>query len=308
MLYILNKSLMYFFYLILFSHISFGNEIYPTTLSLPEISEDSNLNLIHDSETEKLSYSELLQLNIMTIKAINLENANETKDELMNNSKSNLSSKVSAITEAQAYSILKLANKNQVVGLDSVKKYDPSELIGFCFGRALYIQLELLRHGVKKDSIRKAFVLGAMSGQGSHWRFHVSTIVKNQAGGWLAIDPVFKRVIKLEDWYVVMKKGNYGEDIRLYITEQKRLSPNIGKPYIGTNDNLEINNESIIKKWLRIFNEPVGIDRNGIFSKDYHNYFKDMFAYLKENPIDVTDKFNYKPEKCRIFPFFNSFF
>ncbi|MFN9069231.1 MAG: hypothetical protein ACK5V3_18555, partial [Bdellovibrionales bacterium] len=89
--------------------------------------------------------------------------------------------KVREIEKLHNYSI-----NHPIVGMSALAKYDPTNEIGFCFGRALFVHLELLRRGVSKDSIKKVFVVGdiveQLNGQEIRWQFHVATAVRDTQG------------------------------------------------------------------------------------------------------------------------------
>ena len=128
-----------------------------------------------------------------------------------------------------AQEVIREAAKNPVVSTFQTSKYDPrNEGIGFCFGRAMFVHLELAHRGFDRDSIKKAFVVGPMkTPDGNRWGWHVTTIVqtKNTAGKetWLAIDPI-TGVKEVTIWYNEMR-NNYSTDkkLKLYITSPDRF-------------------------------------------------------------------------------------
>jgi len=127
---------------------------------------------------------------------------------------------------------LKAVEANPVVSLYSYNKYDPrNEGIGFCFGRAMFVHLELVQRGIDRRSVQKAFVVGHMqTPDGGQWGWHVTTIAqsKNAQGKeiWLAIDPIVGRVIEVGEWYKLMR-DSYSTDkkLKLYITHSTRFGP-----------------------------------------------------------------------------------
>ena len=131
-----------------------------------------------------------------------------------------------------AASVLNAAVVNPVVGLNQDTKYDPENKgIGFCFGRAMFVHLELVQRGLDTRSIKKAFVVGSMqTSDGGRWGWHVTTIAqsKDDKGNeiWLAIDPIVGRVIRVEEWYKLMR-DSYSTDkkLKLYITFPTRFGP-----------------------------------------------------------------------------------
>jgi hypothetical protein len=133
---------------------------------------------------------------------------------------------------ADAAEALRTVEANPVVSLYSYNKYDPrNEGIGFCFGRAMFIHLELLQRGLDRRAVQKAFVVGHMqTPDGGQWGWHVTTIAqsKNAQGKeiWLAIDPIVGRVIEVSEWYKLMR-DSYSTDkkLKLYITHGTRFGP-----------------------------------------------------------------------------------
>lgn len=131
---------------------------------------------------------------------------------------------------SDAQSVYYSAQNNPVVSLNEYNRYDPyNQGIGFCFGRAMFVHLELVYRGLDRDSIKKAFVMGPMSK--SAWGWHVTTIAqtKNQEGKeeWQAIDPILEEVMTLSDWYNYWRI-NASDDgrLKLYITENTRFGAN----------------------------------------------------------------------------------
>lgn len=113
------------------------------------------------------------------------------------------SGKSHLLTPAQASKALQAASVNPVVSLYQYNKYDPKEQgIGFCFGRAMFVDLYLAMNNLNRGSIKKAFVVGSMtSGGGAQWAWHVTTIVQseNRYGEevWLAIDPIVGKILEV---------------------------------------------------------------------------------------------------------------
>ena len=123
---------------------------------------------------------------------------------------------------------------NFVVSLYQYEKYDPkNQGIVFCFGRAMFVHLELAMRNLDRDSIKKAFVVGPMStGDGNSWGWHVTTIAQSEdAQGneiWLALDPV-TGLKTLDDWYEEMY--NYfstDKKLKIYVTEAGKFGPSPG--------------------------------------------------------------------------------
>lgn len=162
---------------------------------------------------------------------------------------------------------LRAVDVNPVVSLNQYSKYDPkNEGIGFCFGRAMFVHLELVQRGLDTRSVQKAFVVGSMqTPDGAKWGWHVTTIAqsKNAQGKeiWLAIDPIVGQVIELEQWYNQMR-NSYSVDkkLKLYITHPTRLGPR------GTYDEVQIRNTFYNKYFTDMMNWFDSESRAGRYS------------------------------------------
>lgn len=178
------------------------------------------------------------------------------------------------------------AHNHPVVSLWKYSKYDPENRgIGFCFGRAMFIHLDLYYRGFDRDSIRKAFVVGPMkTPDGGSWGWHVTTIAQSlDSKGrrvWLALDPIFDRNSKgkiptLQEWYQEMY-GKYSTDkkLKLYVTEAGKFGPS-----------------------------PSPYDAKSIKQPFYNNYFKDMMDWFEsqsqEGRYQSRKIEDYKTSQCR---------
>jgi hypothetical protein len=169
------------------------------------------------------------------------------------------------ISRDQAQSVLRTIDRHPVIGSYSHMQYDPDLSMGFCFGRATYVHLDLLRRGVNKDSIAKLFAVGTMKTGKIEWRYHVTTLVKGPGNTWWAIDNFVNRMITAEQWMEEMQR--YDTDpsnphLRFYFVEAKRFGPNVGQ---YTPDELS--------------------------HPDYRSYFVDLMQWLKNNPIQPQESF-----------------
>jgi hypothetical protein len=101
----------------------------------------------------------------------------------------------------------------------------PGVNIGYCFGRAAYAHLALLKMGVDKNSIRKAWIVGPMKSGGTSWQFHVATLVRGVDQKWYALDNYFGgRVLEIGQWAVAFNNQNAERNLRLYITNPQKFS------------------------------------------------------------------------------------
>ncbi len=132
--------------------------------------------------------------------------------------------------------------ENPVAKLDNLGKYDPTGIIGFCYGRAMTAQLIARKMGLAEASMAKLFIVGAMCSDKNcnpdqpEWRFHVTTIVKGQSN-WYAIDPiVYKgnsfRPLTVNAWIKEIRETydtfhKQSPKTRLYMTSVETILPDI---------------------------------------------------------------------------------
>jgi hypothetical protein len=173
------------------------------------------------------------------------------------------SARVTALPHKELKKLFNYAVHHPIAGIEALKKYDPNGEIGFCFGRALFIHLELLRRGVAKESIKKVFVVGEMlevdpvTQKQTVWQFHVATSVKGADGQWWVIDPSYG-LIELREWYKFMRKMATQGRISVFNTPLSKIGPSAWE-----------------------YNTQPG----GLFDPFYRNYFKDLFASFKNTPV-----------------------
>ncbi len=122
--------------------------------------------------------------------------------------------------------------RHKVAGLDDpakLAKYDPTGIIGFCFGRAMAVHLLARRMGLSETSVRKLFIVGDLrSAEAPEWRFHVTTLVRGAAGRWYAIDPILEGPLPVEDW-IARVQGTWDKQkkARLYLTPASVVIPDL---------------------------------------------------------------------------------
>jgi hypothetical protein len=161
----------------------------------------------------------------------------------------------------QARDTMRATNNNPIVSLHMYSKYDPKDQgIGFCFGRAMFIDLYLAINGLNRGSIKKAFVVGPMTTDGAKWAWHVTTIVqsidRNNNKVWLAIDPIVDRVMELRQWYKEILTISDDKKLRLYITEAGKFAHTASR-----------------------------YDERTITNSFYNKYFSDMMKWFSDNDI-----------------------
>ncbi|MBF0407651.1 MAG: hypothetical protein HQM10_09875 [Candidatus Riflebacteria bacterium] len=111
------------------------------------------------------------------------------------------SKKLSVLNYLEREFLFEKSTRHEVAGLEHLGKYDPQGNIGFCFGRAMAVELIALRMGLTPNSIGKMFIVGQMmQNDRLAWRFHVTAIIAGDNGKWFAIDPVMGCPLEIENW------------------------------------------------------------------------------------------------------------
>lgn len=188
--------------------------------------------------------------------------------------------RVSALSAKELRKLFNYATHHPVAGIQALKKYDPTGEIGFCFGRALFLHLELLRRGVAKESIKKVFAVGEMlevdsTGQNAiTWQFHVATAVLGKDGKWWVLDPSYG-LMELREWYRFMKVMAVNHRMSLFSTPLSKIGPSAWE-----------------------YNTQPG----GLFDPYYRKYFQDLFASFKKNPVvkDYRRSSTTKVQSCKL--------
>lgn len=167
-----------------------------------------------------------------------------------------------SLTYEQARVFFQKILKNPVTGNNS--KYDPNNVQGFCFGRALYTHLEMLRNGISKKSIKKVYIVGPVKFGSNHWQFHVATMVKAaDRETWYVIDNFVGGVLTVDEWYRFYLKYSEDSNLRLFVTDSRKLGAN---------------------SW------EYNIKPGGLRDPVYNGYFIDLFNFFKTDPISEKDK------------------
>jgi hypothetical protein len=168
-----------------------------------------------------------------------------------------------SISQTAAERLLKLTLNNPVASPGNSKYDQPGTSIGYCFGRATFIHLMLLKMGVQKNSIRKIWDVGPMKAGGIMWQFHVATAVYTEGKGWLVIDTNHYAPMPVRDW--VSHYGNQSSPagmVRFYASDASKFAFQLGK-YSRVQLGIEMSRD---KDW-------------------YRNYFKDMMTWLKTKEV-----------------------
>jgi hypothetical protein len=137
------------------------------------------------------------------------------------------------ITHDEASTLYTWLDEHPVAAQSQIGKYDQVGGVGFCFGRAFTIHIELLSKNwkVSRDSIRKLWAIGPMQGG---WGHHVAVIVRAAEGGWWVIDPVANRVVSASEWmkYIARTYEISPRDPLMFaVTKPERFGPELPRAY-----------------------------------------------------------------------------
>lgn len=133
------------------------------------------------------------------------------------------------LSAAQREALWSAARSHPVAGLDALAKYDPTGIIGFCFGRSTAVHLFARAMGLGNAGIRKLFVVGDLrSGETPEWRFHVAALVKGEDAKWYAIDPIFPGPMEASEWNAQVREiWDKSEKAQFYLTDADAVIPQL---------------------------------------------------------------------------------
>lgn len=212
---------------------------------------DTNLSEHFARETAGKSAEEIAVMNEKTIAEIEAEIPDKTSVK-----------QKSSISVATADFLRRQILENPVVNPSS-SKYDQKDVsIGYCFGRATFVHLMLLKMGVQKESIQKIWAVGPMKAGGIMWQFHVATMAYTEAQGWTVIDTNHYRPLPVREWIAQYNSQSENGKIRFYASDAGKFAFELGK-YSRVQMGLDIPAE---RDW-------------------YKYYFKDMLNWLKTKRV-----------------------
>ena len=166
------------------------------------------------------------------------------------------SSIFSSLDKKAGEEILKNLSLHPVAGDHALSKYGENAIeIGFCFGRAAYVHLELLRKGIAAEKIAKIFAIGGLFNDGVGWDYHMATAYQDNLGFWWVVDSLLTEVYGPQQW--IQKISNWDGDkvtprLRYYFSDAYKFQPQEG--YYS----------------LARFNTPL-----------YQGYFQDLIKWYK---------------------------
>lgn len=211
---------------------------------------EQDLSNVYADETAGKTATEIAEMNQKTIESI--EGELPEKD---------TSTRAVSITDTAANRLLKLTLENPVVNPGNPKYDQPNVSIGYCFGRATFIHLMLLKMGLQKNSIRKIWAVGPMKAGGLTWQFHVATMAYTNKG-WIVIDTNHYAPITPREWMAHYGKQSEDGRVRFYATDASKFAFELGK-YSRVQMGLDLTAD---KDW-------------------YRNYFRDMVEWVKERRL-----------------------
>lgn len=126
------------------------------------------------------------------------------------------------VSRRQAKKIFTYVEESKMVGEGGRDewKYDPDEVLGLCFGRAIIAHNYSLAKNIAPDSIKKIWVLGDMK----KWQFHVATMVRGEKS-WYVLD-TYVGFVTAKEWMKRMlkdKKKSAKQELMFFVTDATRF-------------------------------------------------------------------------------------
>ena len=136
--------------------------------------------------------------------------------------------------------------------------------IGYCFGRAAFVHLILLKMGLQNESMKKIWLLGPhqLPGQEVEWGFHVATAIYTKEKGWVTVDTLDSKPLAVQFWVASQLSHSTDERARIYVTSPDKFSADLGR-YERIQLGLDLNRE---EDW-------------------YRHYFVDELRFIRENSL-----------------------
>ncbi|MBC7420317.1 MAG: hypothetical protein H7328_06265 [Bdellovibrio sp.] len=232
----------------------------------PFVELPSNLREVYGSEPNAHTAEAVAELNKQTLE--NLENYKPVQS----------GKRAAEITYQEANRLHQSMHNHRVVGYNATANYNrPDVSIGYCFGRATYAHLMLLKMGMQKESVLKIWAVGEMKSPSVMWDFHVATLVNTAQHGWMAIDPNFSNPTTVSEWVQKYKSTSTDQLLRFYVTPAEKFSFEIGK-YDRAQLGLDMERKA---DW-------------------YRHYFVDLIKSVRETKIDNLSAQQFNPKNDSI--------
>lgn len=212
---------------------------------------EANLREVMQRETARKTKEEVMVMNEKTLADI------EAEIPAVN------SGKQKTVISMKAADLLRNEIYNNPVVKPMNKKYEQeSTSIGYCFGRATFVHLMLLKMGLQKESIQKIWAVGSMKAGGINWQFHVATMAFVENVGWTVIDSNHMYPMPIRDWMAHYYRQSEDGMVRFYASDANKFAFEVGK-YSRLQMGLDMTPD---RDW-------------------YKNYFKDMMLWMKDKKV-----------------------
>lgn len=176
------------------------------------------------------------------------------------------SQRAGSISMQEVSRLLDVVRNHPVVAPQNRKKYEPENVeIGYCFGRAAYLHLMMLKMGLSRSSVVKIWAVGEQSNPGSenNWGHHVATAVYVRGGwGWMTVDTNSFKIQPIRHWVDGNMRYSLDQKLRIYVSPASRFALQIPK-YDRLQMGLDLNREN---DW-------------------YRGYFTDLLKSVREEPL-----------------------
>lgn len=171
-----------------------------------------------------------------------------------------------AVALSEIQPLLEVVEKHSVVSPENKGKYQQEDVdIGYCFGRAAYLHLLMLKMGLAKQSIVKLWAVGPQANPSGdkNWGFHVATATYVRGYGWMTIDTNSFKIQPIRHWIQGNLDRSVDGKMQIYVTSAERFGLNVPK-YDRLQMGLDITRE---QDW-------------------YRGYFKDMLQSVREDSLE----------------------
>lgn len=165
-----------------------------------------------------------------------------------------------SISLAYAKNLHRSMFQHPVVGQEAIQYQRQTVKIGYCFGRATYAHLALLKLGLDPRSILKIWAVGPLQTATDAWDFHVATIARGPQGEWFAMDTYNETAIPVGQWMSLFNSLSTDGKVLFFVTEPSKFTAELGS-YDRIQLGLDLNS---------------GVDW-------YQNYFKDLMKWFSRD-------------------------
>ncbi len=126
------------------------------------------------------------------------------------------------VSRREAKKLFTYVEDSKMVGVGGSNEwtYDPDEVLGLCFGRAIIAHNYALAKNVAPESIKKIWVLGDMK----KWGFHIATMVRG-ADQWYVLD-TYVGFVSATEWMKRMlkdRKKSAKQELMFFVTDATRF-------------------------------------------------------------------------------------